>query len=171
MVIRRLLLPCALLLTGALLAACGDESPTPRLRGCTPEHDAAGTYHHAPEYLDERLRLLAEAMEVEERPFDAEALGTFVAGMKEAWANARLVLAPDGRFSLTGVVHPEFASDWQGTWEVRLEPTECKLLLRGGGEELHALLGDGWILPWIEEPRPGVILDVRLERAFDPRDP
>lgn len=115
-------------------------------------------------YLGERLLLLEEALAVEERPFDRETLTAFVEGMRLAWKGATLVLVPDGTFALDGVVHPAFTSGWRGTWEVRVDSRECKLRLSGSGEELIALLGDGWTIPWAEEPQPGVVLDVLLAR-------
>ena len=147
-----------------LLAACGEEPGAGVRRGCTTDHDAAGTYRFSPTWLDERLQLLEGSLRIEERGFDRETLTEFVAGMREAWQDATLVLAPDGTFTLAGVAHAEFASGWQGTWEVRLDARECKLLFRGSGQELYALLGDGWIIPWAETPQPGVVLDVLLAR-------
>ena len=156
---------CVLLVLAAvLLAGCGEDAGTSVRRGCTPDHDAAGTYRFSPTYVEGRLMRLEEAYLIEERPFDREVMRAFVDGMQEAWANAVLVLASDGTFRLSGVALPDFEPSWEGTWEVRIDPCERKLLLSGGGEELHALLGDGWTIPWIEEPQPGVVLDVLLAR-------
>ena len=147
-----------------LFAACGGDSRPATRRGCTAEHDASGTYRFSPTYLDERLLLLEESLRIEERPFDRKALTDFVDGMRRAWQDATLVLLPGGTFTLTGVVHPEFGSRWRGTWEVRVDSRECKLHLTSPGQELHALLGDGWIIPWAEEPKPGIVLDLLLAR-------
>ena len=155
----------SLCLAALALTACGTDSTDAARRGCTPEHDASGTYRFSPAYLGERLLLLEEALAVEERPFDRETLTAFVEGMRLTWQDATLVLAPGGTFALDGVAHPEFASGWQGTWEVRIDSRGCKLHLSGSGEELIALLGDGWTILWAEEPQPGVVLDVLLARG------
>ena len=157
-----------LVLVAGLCTACGAESGDGVRRGCAPGHDAAGTYRFSPGYLERRLLLLEESLRIEERAFDGEALAAFVAGMRRAWQGATLVLAPDGTFTLDGVAHPEFASRWRGSWEVRLDARECKLLLRGSGQELYALLGDGWTIPWAETPQPGVVLDILLSRGDEP---
>jgi len=147
-----------------LLAACGDEAESVR-RGCNAEHDASGTYRFSHDYLDRRLLLLEESLRVEKRSYDREALSAFVERMRQAWGDAKLVLRPNGTFTLTGVVHPELRSILEGTWEVRLDCRECTLHLMGGDETLRALLGEGWVIPWFEEPQPGVILDLRLDRV------
>ena len=147
-----------------LLASCGDAGETPR-RGCTSQHDASGTYRFSHGYLDQRVLLLEESLRIEERDYDREKLAAFVEGMRQAWAQATLVLAPDGTFTLTGVVHPDIEEDWRGTWEVRIDPRECHLVLTGAGEELRALLGEGWVIPWFEKPWPGAVIDLRLDRT------
>lgn len=153
-----------------LLTACGDDPGDPPRRGCAPDTDASGTYRFSPAYLDERLLHLEEALAVEERPFDRGAMTVFVDGMQAAWANATLVLAPDGTFALVGVALPEFEPAWHGTWEVLVDPRECTLLLTGPDDSVHALLGEGWTILWKEEPQPGIVLDVLLVRDGEDGD-
>ena len=149
-----------------LVTACGERTGPPRL-GCSADHYVPGTYRFDPGYLEERLGLLEDALRLEDRAYDRNVLTTCTDALRTAWAEAVLVLAGDGTFRLEGVVHPEFAATWQGTWSVRLTPRLCELVLRGGGEELRALLGDGWVIPWFEEPAPGMVLDLRLVRDPD----
>ena len=137
------------------LLACADEGE---------HHAAVGTYRFERAYLDERLDLLEASLRVEERHYDRAPLVASVERMRAAWSKAVLVLGCDGTFELRGVAQPGLSDPWTGTWAVRPEPGACRLLLRSGDEEIRALLGDGWVIPWFEEPAPGMVLDLRLVR-------